>query len=321
MTGEADARSLPVEARDEAPHEHGGEPGWSERLSFDFFDPESGFGGIARVEFHPGDGRAEGSLSVFVPGGALAQVLVRDPASGSGGHSVGRLRLDPHEALSKWRIRCKDVALIFSNATAVEPAPGAERHGAAAQLDLDLSFEAWMPPSGSVRRQTEVDEHRFVRTVSSGHFEQAGGYAGTIRIGNRRAEIRGAGARDRSWGVVSPTASHASRWFVAAFDPNLAFGARAVSLGARALTSGWVLRDGAVRAVRELRFEADYAGRVPATVRLALTDDASDRYELEGETLAAIPTREGAARAHQAMTLFRYAGREALGLAEYLGEP
>lgn len=318
MSDQTDTRTVPVEPRDEAPHEHGGEPGWSERLSFNFFDSESGFGGIARVEFFPGVGKAEGALSVFIPEGALAQVLVRDMTRAPGGHSVGRLQLDPYEALSKWRIRCKDVALLFSNATAVEAVPGAERRGAAGQLDLDLTFEAWMPPSGSVQRRTDVDEQHFVHVVSSGHFEQAGSYEGTIKVGNRGTTLRGTGVRDRSWGARARHATHSSQWFAVAFGPDLAFGARAVSAGARAMTSGWVLRDGMPRAVRELHAEIDYAGRVPAHVRVTVTDETSERYELEGETLATIPTREGSARAHHAMTSFRCGDRRTLGFVEYV---
>ncbi|TML75117.1 MAG: hypothetical protein E6G04_12855, partial [Actinobacteria bacterium] len=91
------------------------------------------------------------------------------------------IHLDPHEALAKWRIRCKDVALVFPNASASGLPKTGERHGAAAQIDLELTFETWMPPSGSVERQTSVDELKYVNVTSAGHFEQAGRYHGKIR--------------------------------------------------------------------------------------------------------------------------------------------
>src|SRR5438094_534265 len=108
--------ALVIEARDERLHEHGDQQGWSERLSFNFFDPKTGFGGIARVDVRTREKRADGTLSVFLPGGALATVFAKSTTGPASGVSVDRIHLDAEEPLSRWRIRCKDVALVFPNA-------------------------------------------------------------------------------------------------------------------------------------------------------------------------------------------------------------
>jgi len=307
-----------IEARDERPHEHGGRAGWSERLSFNFFDPSSGFGGIARVDHRPVEKKADGTISVFMPEGAIATVFAKESIADAGGSSVARIHLDPHEALTKWRIRCKDIALVFPNASATGLPKTGERHGAAAQIDLELTFETWMPPSGSVERDTSVDALKYVTVTSAGHFEQAGRYHGKIRVGGRQASFEGAGVRDKTWGPVDQTMQHSSAWFAVGFGPNLAFGARAMSIGVKGLHSGWVLRDGEVRALKSCRVETDYEGRAVRTARINLVDSADDTYEISAESLYALPMREGKARITQVMTRYRYGEREALGLAEYV---
>jgi len=305
-----------IEPADEKPHEHGGEPGWSERLSFCFFDADAGFGGIVRADLRPGEKRADASVSLFMPGGAIATVLAREQNRAPGGSSVARIQLDPVEALQKWWIRCKDVALIFPNASATGLPKAGERTGAAGQIDLQVTFETWMPPTGEVERVTKVDELNFVRTMSTGHFEQAGRFHGKVRVGARQAALEATGVRDKTWGPIDPTAQHSSRWFVVAFGPALAFGVRAVSLGLRDLQSGWVMREGTVRGLKSCHIESDYEGRMLRSARLAITDDADDSYELTSETLTVLPMREGGARVHQAMTRYTLGDREAVGLVE-----
>ncbi|HEX9712812.1 MAG TPA: hypothetical protein VGB52_09740 [Actinomycetota bacterium] len=306
----------PIDVRDDGTHEHGDEPGWTERVSFAFFDAPSRFGGIARVEFLPLERRAEGALTLFVSEGVVATVLAREETPG-GGSSVGRIMLDRHEALEKWRLRCKDVALLFPSQRVGGGARG-QRTGAASQIDLDVSFEAWTPPAGSVTRDKRVDELGFVQVSSSGHFEQAGRYSGRARVGGRAATIEGSGVRARSWGPLDRTARHVERWFAVAFGPRLAFGLRSVSIGDRHLQHGWVHRDGEMRDVRALHAQTEQDGRGVRALMLGVTDSAGDRYDITGETLESIPLREGDVHIRQAMTRYALDGREAVGLAEYL---
>lgn len=299
-----------IDIRDDGIHEHGGEPAWSERVSFAFFDPAAGTGGVARTEFHPGEGIAEGTLTIFVGDGAIATVLAREETPG-GGASVGRIKLDRYEPLEKWRVRCKDIALAFSGSSV---GAGGKRSGAAVQVDLDLTFEAWTRPVGSADRRKNVDDLGFVQVVSSGHFEQAGRFSGRMRVGGRATTMEGSGVRTRSWGARDRTAQHEETWYAAAFGPGLSFGLRIVALGDRRWRHGWVQRGDDLRSIATVHVEDDRQARA----RLVLADDAGDEVTVQAETLQAIPMREGGARIRQAMTRFLVDDRETIGLVEHL---
>jgi len=304
----------PIDVRDDGTHEHGREPGWSERLVFAFFDPTAGVGGIARVEFHPGEQLAEGTLNIFVGDGAIATVLAREETPG-GGSSVGRIKLDRIAPLEKWRLRCKDIALVFPGASR---GAQSKRSGAAVQVDLDLAFEAWTPAAGSGERRKTVDELGFVQVVSSGHFEQAGRYSGRMRVGGRACTIDGSGVRARSWGTRDRTAQHRESWYAVAFGRGSSFSVRAVTLGDKGLRHGWVAQGDEVRDLASLHIETEQRGRGMDIAHLRVIDHAGASWELQAEALEAIPLRDGPARVRQVMTRFRLGDREAIGLAEHL---
>lgn len=297
--------TLPISARDDAPHEHGESPGWSERLSFSFFDEPSGFGGVARLRFLPGAHEADGSIAIFIPEGGFATVLTRAKPERVLETAVGRIRFEQDEAMRSWRIRCKDVALVFT------PLGAKERQGAAAQIDLDLSFEAWSPPHGTLARETRADELGFVQVVSSGHFEQAGRVTGRLRLGTRQATIDGTGARDRSWGAENDFARHTASWYAVAFNPGLAFGVRAFTMGEQVRGAGWVWKEDELRSVRNCSIDAH-----GSVVTLAVRDDRDEVHLVDVEQVASIPLREGDAHVALRSARYRHDGQEAFGLVE-----
>lgn len=308
--------STSLDAREDAPHEHGGEPGWSERIQFAFFDEPSGFGGLVRAEYQPRENTADATLIVFVPGGAIATALSKDKQHEARSHSVGRLTLECTQMLARWSIRCKDTALVFPGAGVAGLPKVGERHGAGGQIELDLDFESWSPAQGTVERTKDVDDMGFVRVVSSGHFEQAGRFAGRIRLGNRAATIDGTGVRTRTWGSRNDSATHASRWFAASFAPSLAMSARMVTLGERSMQHGWMLTAEGMRQITSCRAEVEYQGRAPAAVDLQIVDDSGAHHDIHGEAIVALPVREGGARIFQTMMRYRCGDHVTLGFAE-----
>ena len=205
MTDAANETARAIEARDESPHEHGGETGWIERYVFDFFDDARKLGGIVAMDFLPGERRAQSTVSLFLPEGAFATAIAREPNAKRADLKIGRLSIGLQEPLARWTLSCKDVALLFPNARAAAlPAGGQERHGAAAQIAIDLSFTALAPPAGSASRKSTMDANRFMTIVSSGWFAQPGSYNGTVRVGNRSFEVHARGFRERTWGLPEP---------------------------------------------------------------------------------------------------------------------
>lgn len=299
--------------RDDGHHEHGSTPGWSERLTFTFFDEAAGFGGIARLVFRPLERAADGTINLFVPNQAVATVLAKGAWEGAGRTQVGRIRFERHDAMGTWHIGCKDVALVFPKVGPRGLPKSGRRTGAASPVEMDLSFEPWSEPAGHVERSKHIDEMGFVQVTSAGRFEQPGRMSGRIRVAALQGSIDGTAVRARAWGLgPSP-----SRWITVAFDQGLSLGVRWVSFGDRREQAGWVARAGEVRAVRGFHLETDYEGRALAALRLALTDETGERHAVTGETVATMPVTDGTQRARQAMMAFECEGKRAQGLIEY----
>lgn len=297
-----------IEARDDAPHEHGGERGWSERLSMNFFDASSGLGGIAAMEFWPGDRRAEASVSIFLPEGAFALALARADNAKRAGLSVGRLAFELVEPLETMKVRCKDVALVFPTVGSARVPQAGERHGAAAQIDLDLVFGPSAAPTGFGARRTDMSDQHFLSVVSSGVLVQPGHITGSLRVGNRTEAFDGYGFRDRVWGARDDSASVAR---VVSFGPELALSAVTVQLGDTMFEDAAVFRDGALHAA------AVTVGAKPED--FVLTDDTGERFPVAGEILGTIPVGAEGPRRARSMVRFRCGTREALGLIEQGG--
>lgn len=299
-----DRTTLAIETRDDTWHEHGGAPAWSERLTFAFFDDASGFAGIARLRFEPGAQAAEGSVSIFIPEGGFATVLARSKPERQLEVAVGKIRFIQTEAMKKWELLCKDIALVFT------PKGANERQGMAAQVELDLTIDMWSPPHGTLSRAKHADELGFFTVVSDGHFEQAGRAAGRLRLGSRSATIDGTAVRVRSWGATNPFASHEARWFTVVFSPTRAFSVRTFSMGARDTGGGWAFIDGKMRALSHVQI--DQAEQVVLT----LTDDTGDVHTLTAEPLSKIGVREGNSAIALRTARYTSGSLNALGLIE-----
>ncbi|MFN2615310.1 MAG: hypothetical protein ABR552_10915 [Actinomycetota bacterium] len=297
-----------IEARDETPHEHGGERGWIERLSFNFFDSTRGFGGIASLEYVPGDRKATGEVDIFLPGGAVATALARGNDVKRSEMSVGRTSFTCDEPMKRWKIKCNDVALVFPTAESASLSARTERAGKAAQLNLDLSFEAWTEPAGWAARRTDVDDMKFARIVSLGSFEQPGTFSGSIKVAGNEAQFSGGGFRQRTWGKVEP--SQDDRWFSAAFGSDLC-----VSVARRTIDAGpsehcRIYHNGVATGCRN-----DGVHIADGRFEMPLAEEHA-RHELHGEIVSTIPPRSAEPDVFRSMTRFRLGAREALGLVE-----
>lgn len=304
-----------IEPRDDAPHEHGGEQGWSERISFNFFDAE-GFGGIASMEFRPGERTADSALSLFLPEGAFATSLSKATDVKRAEMHVGRMRFETEQAGERWTLHCKDVALVFPTAEAAA-LKHQERHGAAAQIEVTLRFDAMGPLNGAATRTTEINDQGFTSVVSSGAFEQPGRYSGSLRVGNRRVEFSGRGFRERTWGVQPWTADAQPEvsWWSVAFDDDTAVSVWRRWVSGNQLGHAAVYRDGKTRTPKWERREDVLEGKGFVYV---MDGEGDERIEIHAREVARIEPRAGEPPFVRAMVRFRRGPDEALGLLEYL---
>ncbi|MFA5890428.1 MAG: hypothetical protein WDA27_05705 [Actinomycetota bacterium] len=221
--------------RDDERHENPTESGWSEWLSFAFADAGGAYGGIIEAEFHPVDGRAQGSVVVFLPGGNVAASASRARLTGVGGTVVGRLQMYQDEPMKRWQIKCKDLALVLPTGSAV-----GERGGAAVQLDLDLVFQTTAAVAGWAGRRSDVSDDGFVSVASAGRFEQPGAMTGKLRAGGWETTVEASGFRERGWGVRNEP----SEWLAVSFGSDLAIATSSARVSGQDVGGARIWRDG-----------------------------------------------------------------------------
>jgi hypothetical protein len=312
VTEDATGERREIDARDEAPHEHGGARGWSERIAFWFFDRGSGLGGRAWMEFWPGERRAESAVWLFLSDGRFATAVARAHDASRKELTVGRLAFEIVESLAKVRMTCRDTALVFPTAQSAALSRAGERPASAAQLDLDLRFERLGEPAGWRARRAEVNDQRFMTVVSSGFLLQPGSFAGTVRVGTQTVEVSGSGFRDRIWGVYrgEPSADGTPGLYAVSFGEELSVAHVALRLRERLETESVVWRHGE----RRRATESSLGG--PRSLDLDLADEGGERYLIVGERLAEVPHGETEPALACTLARLRWGTREAVALVE-----
>lgn len=311
-----------IEPQDDHPHPVGSEPAWSESYYFNFSDPTTGLAGFTRIGFRPNEGQADGNLFLFLPeGGAVASLNRTSNKENPETVAVGGLRYERGFDLKRWIVECSGPAIAVAHAADLDIAEtrGRSAGGKIVPTRIALSYVATMPPFGTSGRTRRTDDaESAAQAVAAGHFEQVCRVNGSVKVGDRRFEVKGIGVRDKSWGPRDWSIPWGWRWFSIPFDRDLAIGVHAIMLPGREVQAGWVWRD--QRTIKMTRFtlDTDYDGRFHRAVRIAAEDADGNRYAIEGAVRSVIPLRIGSTRVAEGLTDFSMDGRTATGIAEYL---
>ncbi|MFP5223993.1 MAG: hypothetical protein ACLGH3_00300 [Actinomycetota bacterium] len=201
----SDPRS--IDERDDRPHEHGGEDGWRESLTYVAADPAVMV--VVRATWDPQARTAAGDLLIRLEDGVILRAAFREDRVQTRETSIGALTFGPTERLNSWQLSAETVALVTTpgtvlvgaSATGTEASPAM---GQAKRCSVELSFEATGEAEGMATRRRVITDQRFASIVSSGHFDQPVRAAGEIRIGDRRLKADMHGLRTRTWGVREP---------------------------------------------------------------------------------------------------------------------
>ncbi len=203
-------------------------------------------------------------------------------------------------------------------------------------MDLDLSFSGWSPchdfketnlrffAERFVSRGSKLKDLRAVRKVASEHYEQVGDMVGTIALDGRTLAIRGSGHRDHSWGERDWKAPERWTWLTAQFGRDFAFNLSRVVIRSLDIFNGYVSRQGRNYALRRAHLETEFEtdGTTQKRLRVRLQDASGWEADLEAEALTVVPLTlsegEHQTRVNEAFASYRWAGREGLGIAEYL---
>lgn len=158
---------------------------------------------------------------------------------------------------------------------------------------VDLDFTAVTPP---------------VMFGDGNHFEQGLRVKGSLVLRGKEYQVNGFNVRDRSWGKLRPEelmpvppVSWMTGWFGEDFMFNCSLmdhaGSCPLSTGdfalpeERALTGGWVARDGQIRRIVKARKKVDRDSKtlLPRSVTLGFTDDQGQEVEIIGKLKASCP--------------------------------
>ena len=335
----------------EFPHRPGTDPLWRESYYFNFFNPETGLGGIATIGIMPNQAKAEALLCLYRGGSRV--LLFKDEAPVMGNPetiAVGPLVFERAEPQKRWRIRFQGQAADFENIADLGQADRARRLESVArpELELDLTFVGENPvfdyhtstrarpvkfPRPRLDWMTRLPAHlRELRLIwaqargmrDSSHYEQAGSWSGTLRLAGRAETFSGRGCRDHSWGIRDWAAPRAWIWLSGQFGPELFFNCIAVEFWLGRATAGYVFRDGKNHPLRGLQIETRFAedGRLPKSLRVRMAPAGSERLDISGELLTVIPLpKETPGRSTliaEGRCQWLWQGRVGYGVAEYL---
>ncbi|HEY1974073.1 MAG TPA: hypothetical protein VGH89_39410 [Pseudonocardia sp.] len=149
--------------------------------------------------------------------------------------------------------------------------------------------------------------------IADNRFEQSGRVTGELTLNGRTIPFDTTGHRDHSWGTRDWDAIQDWKWVSAQVGSDI--GINVMQLHARGETTrhGYVYRDGALAAVREVRARAEYDEHWWQTeVRLTIIDEADRRTELTAKRYALLAFEAGARMVlHEAGCLGSIDGRPA----------
>jgi hypothetical protein len=205
-------------------------------------------------------------------------------------------------------------------------------------VDVDITFSGWgevhnsknLYARGLARRMIEKDfglkDLMETRKFAAEHYEQAGSYRGTIRIGDRTIELGNAtGHRDHSWGARDMTAAKSWTWLTVQFGEGMAVNVACFKAGKLDIMSGYIFRNGRNHALREIGLDTEFEddGLTQKSLRFSVQDTTGFRMNVEGRVLNPIPivvADDDKIRsfAFEAMTEYTWQGRKAYGISEYV---
>jgi len=312
-----------LEPRHDYAHEVEPDTAWSESYYFNAYDPATGSGLFTRVGIRPNEGTMDVGLSVWLPGGDLAEYhhVVEAHEMCEAPLAVGGVRYELLEPLHSWRL-VADVEAVARRCTRSHP----DRRPVV--IGLDVTFEALTPAVGSDGGGGGSSQSGAAATTTGkGHLEQAGRWTGTLTVDGVPYRWTGArGNRDRSWGPRHWGGPPMWRWLSINIGDDLHFGGIRLGTDVGDLHRGWVSEGGRVTSVRDWGLSTELAddGLTHRVVHLVVTDKADRTYDLTGRVLRVADIgRPGGTIINEGLTEWTYRAGDGTstvgyGIAEYL---
>lgn len=285
---------------------------WSDSFYFGGGDTRRGMALYTRVGRRPNEGRVEGALGVWLPGGRFLLAFARAPDGGD--IAAGPVAFECRAPFELWRLSIAGRGRIYARAEDIALAPDSYED---VELGGKLRFACWTDPIEFGSGLTGAVAHR--------HYEQPGSLAGAMVVGDERIPLAGAGMRDHSWGVRDWQSVPYWRWFGMVVDPdNFVMLNNVGTPDGGETVGGCLMRDGRLAPIvagdtdSELDPELGCQRRFTARGR----DELGREVELRGEALSVAPLRQRRdgrlTLVNEGLTRLDWDEHQALGISEYL---
>jgi len=309
---------------DDYTHALGPEPNFNESMYFNFFDPERELGGFVRLGNRANEGRAEKTVTLYLPDGRVLFSFERAAIDTNDAFDAGGLRFEVQEPAQRLRTVYEGEALELAEPRAMADPRRAFRESPRRRVSLDLVHDAVGPMYGG-RADREERGRSAESQFAKAHYEQHMRVRGTLRLGDEEHAIAGFGLRDHSWGPRHWQAIHGYEWLTLNFGED--FGAM-VSIIRREpgheRVGGVVVRGDSLVGVAKARIDAEYeeGGLYHRALDVALETSEGEALRIEGTVKGFIPLRNRrdgqVTHIGEGMTEWRCEGRVGYGLSEFL---
>ena len=195
---------------DDFTHPLGPESNFNESMYFNFFDRDRGIGGFVRLGNRANEGRAEMTVTLYLPDGRVLFSFARAQIDDNDAFDAGGLRFEVLEPTQRLRTTFEGKVLELEDPRAMGDPRKAFAESPRRRISLDLEHEAVGPMYGGRANRSEGElaaEEQFAKA----HYEQHMAVSGTLRIDDEVTEINGFGLRDHSWGPRSWQAHQTTR--------------------------------------------------------------------------------------------------------------
>jgi hypothetical protein len=309
---------------DDYTHPLGSESNFNESMYFNFFDSERGIGGFVRIGNRANEGRAETTVTVYLPDGRVLFSFKRPQIANNDAFDCGGLRFEVIEPTQSLRTVYEGSVLELTDPRKMADPRRAFVESPKKKIALELVHEAVGPMYGGSKARGEHDrppEEQF----ASAHYEQHMEVRGRLSIEGEGFEIHGYGLRDHSWGPRYWQAIESYEWLTMNFGPDLGAMISIVRRDADHQKKGGVIvRDGKLELVveAEIRGEFEDNGLYHRKVFVDAKTASGDTIEITGEVKGFIPLRnrrEGlVTHIGEGMTEWHFGDRVGYGLSEFL---
>jgi len=309
---------------DDFTHVLGPESNFNESMYFNFFDPTRSIGGFVRLGNRANEGRAEMTVTVYLPDGRVLFNFERAPIENNDAFDAGGLSFEVLEPAQTLRTVYRGQALELAEPRGMNDPKEAFSTAPRCEIVLDLVHDAVGPMYGGSRSREE-ESRNAEQQFAKAHYEQHMAVKGNLRIDGETIQIEGYGLRDHSWGPRHWQAIESYEWLTMNFGPDLGAMVSVIRRDAdNHKRGGVIVRDGELDLVIEADIQAEFEsnGLFHRALKVSLGTARGEQLEISGRVIGFIPlrNRRGGMVTHigEGMTEWRYGDRVGYGLSEFL---